>query len=128
MPSIYRLIDRIRKGLYTCVATYLFDHAQSVPTGTHNLQNAIMDTPARALTTNVNGTNRNNNTTRIDGAQSINLFLPHHARKYPRGLYQVGHMKLYTNRGLGTTGMRIRVNCRPEITLFTLTSSEVEPS
>jgi outer membrane receptor protein involved in Fe transport len=42
-------------------------------------QNAQTDTPGRALSTNVNGTNRNNNVTRIDGAASINIFLPHHA-------------------------------------------------
>ncbi len=42
-------------------------------------QNSPTDTPNRALTTNVNGTNRNNNTTRIDGAASVNLWLPHHA-------------------------------------------------
>ncbi len=42
-------------------------------------QNAILDTPARSLSTNVNGTNRNNNVTRIDGAASINVWLPHHA-------------------------------------------------
>ena len=42
-------------------------------------QNSIMDTPGRALTTNINGTNRNNNVTRIDGAASINVWLPHHA-------------------------------------------------
>ena len=42
-------------------------------------QNSPTDTPNRALTTNVNGTNRNNNSTRIDGAASVNLWLPHHA-------------------------------------------------
>jgi hypothetical protein len=42
-------------------------------------QNSILDTPARSLTTNINGTNRNNNVTRIDGAASINVWLPHHA-------------------------------------------------
>lgn len=41
-------------------------------------QNSITDTPGRALTTNVNGTNRNNNVTRIDGAASVNVWLPHH--------------------------------------------------
>jgi len=51
-------------------------------------------------------------------------FLPRHARKYPRGLYQVGDMLLYTNRGLGTTSFRARINCRPEITIFTLTSPQ----
>jgi outer membrane receptor protein involved in Fe transport len=42
-------------------------------------QNAQTDTPGRALSTNINGTNRNNNVTRIDGAASINVWLPHHA-------------------------------------------------
>ncbi len=42
-------------------------------------QNANTDTPARALTTNVNGTARNNNNTRIDGAQNVYIWLPHHS-------------------------------------------------
>ena len=46
-------------------------------------QNANTDTPARALTTNINGTNRNNNNTRFDGATSINIFLPHHTIYVP---------------------------------------------
>ena len=41
-------------------------------------QNANTDSPARALTTNINGTNRNNNNTRIDGSTSVFIFLPHH--------------------------------------------------
>lgn len=43
------------------------------------MQNANTDTPERSLTTNVNGTARNNNNTRLDGAQSVNIWLPHHA-------------------------------------------------
>jgi len=42
-------------------------------------QNAEIDTPGRALTTNVNGVQRNANTTRVDGAVSVNVWLPHHA-------------------------------------------------
>ena len=42
-------------------------------------QNSVTDTPGRSLSTNINGTNRNNNVTRIDGASSVNLWLPHHA-------------------------------------------------
>jgi len=42
-------------------------------------QNSLTDTPGRSLQTNVNGTNANNNVTRIDGAASINVWLPHHA-------------------------------------------------
>jgi hypothetical protein len=43
-----------------------------------NFQNAETDTPARSLTTNVNGQNRNNNMTRTDGATNVNIWLPHH--------------------------------------------------
>jgi hypothetical protein len=46
-------------------------------------QNAITDTPARALTTNVNGVNRNNNTTKVDGATNIFIWLPHHTVYVP---------------------------------------------
>ncbi|HEY8548526.1 MAG TPA: TonB-dependent receptor [Vicinamibacterales bacterium] len=41
-------------------------------------QNAQTDTPARSLRTFVNGTNPNTNNTRIDGASSVNIWLPHH--------------------------------------------------
>lgn len=43
-----------------------------------DFQNAVVDTPARALTTNVNGTPRNNNNTLVDGAANIFVWLPHH--------------------------------------------------
>jgi len=42
-------------------------------------QNAEIDTPGRSLRTFVNGTQPNANTTRVDGAVSVNLWLPHHA-------------------------------------------------
>ncbi len=48
-------------------------------------------------------------------------FLPKLSRKYPTGLYRVGDMFLYTNRGLGAHP-RFRFSCRPEITVFTLRS------
>ena len=47
--------------------------------------------------------------------------LPKLSRKYPIGLYRVGDIFLYTNRGLGAL-LRFRFNCRPEITVFTLRS------
>jgi uncharacterized protein len=50
------------------------------------------------------------------------LYLPEWGRKYPEGLYEIGDMQLYTTRGLGTTSVSIRFNCRPEITVFTLES------
>ncbi|MCC6368929.1 MAG: TonB-dependent receptor [Bryobacterales bacterium] len=46
-------------------------------------QNSIQAAPARALSTNVNGVNRNNNSTRIDGALSVFLWLPHHTAYIP---------------------------------------------
>lgn len=46
-------------------------------------QNAIADTPERALSTNINGTNRNNNNTRVDGAADVFVWLPHHAVYVP---------------------------------------------
>jgi carboxypeptidase family protein/TonB-dependent receptor-like protein len=46
-------------------------------------QNAIADTPERALTTNINGTNRNNNNTRVDGAADVFVWLPHHSVYVP---------------------------------------------
>jgi hypothetical protein len=42
------------------------------------LQNAEIDTPGRALSTSVNGMQRNSNAFRVDGAVSVNLWLPHH--------------------------------------------------
>src|SRR5216117_203905 len=41
-------------------------------------QNAVTDTPMRSLTTNVNGTARNSNNTRLDGATTVLTWLPHH--------------------------------------------------
>jgi len=51
------------------------------------------------------------------------LYLPDLARKYPMGMYRIGPLTLYTNSGLGTVGLPIRLNCPPEITLLTLRRS-----
>ncbi len=51
------------------------------------------------------------------------LYLPDLARKYYMGLYKIGPLTLYTNPGLGTIGLPIRLNCPPEITLLTLRRS-----
>ena len=50
-------------------------------------------------------------------------FLPNLAQKYPSGLYRVGEMYQYTNRGVGMGLPYVRFNCRPEITVFTLEST-----
>jgi predicted MPP superfamily phosphohydrolase len=46
--------------------------------------------------------------------------LPYMGHKYPSGLYRVGRMLQYTNRGVGVAGLAVRFNCRPEITVFVL--------
>ncbi|MGA7076157.1 MAG: metallophosphoesterase [Halobacteriota archaeon] len=46
-----------------------------------------------------------------------------YSRKYPLGRYRVGDMTHYTNRGIGTSIIRLRINCPPEITIFTLMPS-----
>ncbi len=43
--------------------------------------------------------------------------------EYPSGLYRVGEMYQYTNRGLGVIYARFRFNCRPEVTVLTLRAS-----
>ncbi len=54
--------------------------------------------------------------------------LPWLGRKYHTGLYQIGSLIQYTNRGIGTVQMdwdlpAVRFNCRPEITVITLHSA-----
>jgi uncharacterized protein len=65
------------------------------------------------------------------------MHLPAGGRKYIEGHYcfdrstglpvtqsaSTGTLQLYVNRGIGTTGLPFRLNCPPEITLFTLQSA-----
>jgi predicted MPP superfamily phosphohydrolase len=46
--------------------------------------------------------------------------LPPMGHKYVKGLFRLGNMQLYVNRGIGTIGVPFRLNCPPEITVFTL--------
>jgi uncharacterized protein len=46
--------------------------------------------------------------------------LPPHGQKYPSGFYQIKDMSLYTNRGVGTAVLQLRLNCPPEISIFNL--------
>lgn len=43
---------------------------------------------------------------------------------YDRGFYRIHGVPLYVNRGLGTSGRRLRLLSRPELTLFTLRCPE----
>ncbi len=67
-------------------------------------QNSVTDTPGRSLTTNINGTNRNNNMTRIDGAASVNLWLPHHTG-YVMPAEMVDTVNVTTTAGDAEQGM-----------------------
>ncbi len=44
---------------------------------------------------------------------------------YKSGLYRLGRVQLYVNRGVGNSWMPLRVNAPPEVTLFTLRSGAV---
>lgn len=48
------------------------------------------------------------------------LYLPDLGRKYVWGLYKVGPLTLYTNPGIGTVEVPVRLNCPPEVTLITI--------
>jgi predicted MPP superfamily phosphohydrolase len=53
------------------------------------------------------------------------FFLATMAREpYLRGRYDLGHVQLYVNRGVGVSGIRMRVNSPPEVTLATLRRAE----
>jgi predicted MPP superfamily phosphohydrolase len=43
-------------------------------------------------------------------------------KQFYAGLNRYGEFYIYTNRGLGTFWLRIRINCRPEISRFKLTA------
>jgi hypothetical protein len=56
------------------------------------------------------------------------LDLPPGGRKYVEGLFRLGSMQLYVNRGIGTVGVPFRFACPPEITSITLRSGDTEKS
>jgi len=55
------------------------------------------------------------------------LYLPRFSGRFVSGLYHVGqhHTPLYVNRGIGTSVLPVRFNCRPEITVIELTGQSV---
>ncbi len=67
-------------------------------------QNSQGSTPQRSLRTFVNGTNPNNNSTRIDGAASINIWLPHHAGMVASA-ETIDNVNIVTNSFDADTGM-----------------------
>ena len=55
------------------------------------------------------------------GLPGLNLSLAQLLTPYPEGLYRIKDSHLYVSRGVGTTFTPIRLNSRPEVTLFRLT-------
>ncbi len=56
------------------------------------------------------------------------LHVPPGGRRYVEGLFRLGSMQLYVNRGIGTVGVPFRFDCPPEITAITLRSDGEEKS
>jgi predicted MPP superfamily phosphohydrolase len=54
------------------------------------------------------------------------LELPEMGKKYVEGMFRLGDMQLYVNRGIGTIGLPFRLNCPPEITMFTLRAGQAQ--
>ncbi|MDR5730058.1 MAG: metallophosphoesterase [Terriglobia bacterium] len=53
------------------------------------------------------------------------LYTPPLGRKYVEGLFHLENgLQLYVNRGIGAVGVPFRFDCRPELTLLTLRSSQ----
>lgn len=46
--------------------------------------------------------------------------LPELGKNYVEGAFSLQNIQLYVNRGIGTVGVPLRLNCPPEITLITL--------
>ena len=63
-----------------------------------------MYSPQKSLRTAVNGTNPNNNSTRIDGSASINIWLPHHAGMVASA-ETIDNVNVVTNSFDADTGM-----------------------
>lgn len=55
------------------------------------------------------------------------LLLASMREPYVRGRFQLGDVQLYVNRGIGMSGLRMRLNSPAEVTLATLRRAEPEP-
>jgi predicted MPP superfamily phosphohydrolase len=56
------------------------------------------------------------------------LFFASIHEPYVRGHYRLGDVQLYVNRGVGMSGVRVRLNAPPEVTLATLRRAEPLPN
>jgi predicted MPP superfamily phosphohydrolase len=63
-------------------------------------------------------------TPQAGGLYSYAPQLPKYGRRYPIGAHRRGSRMVYTNRGLGSYPIPVRINCRPEITVYELQHRE----
>ena len=56
----------------------------------------------------------------VKSSKTHAFFRGPNSTKYPVGLYKIKDMIQYTSKGLGTNVFRVRINCKPEITILTL--------
>lgn len=52
------------------------------------------------------------------------FYLPPLGRKYLKGMYRIRGLTLYTTTGLGTIRIPVRLNCPPEVTMFSIRAGE----
>lgn len=50
----------------------------------------------------------------------LNLSIASFVSQFLEGMYRNGNSNMYVSRGIGTVGLPLRLNCRPEITILTL--------
>ena len=50
----------------------------------------------------------------------LNLSIAAFVNNFVEGMYKNGNSSMYISRGIGTVGLPLRLNCRPEITILTL--------
>jgi hypothetical protein len=67
-------------------------------------QNAVIDTPQRDFTTNVNGQDRGDNNTRVDGSANILVTMPHHMVYVPP-VESIEEVNISTNNFEAEQGM-----------------------
>lgn len=85
----------------------------------HEPDFAYLSAPTRRFDLQLSG-HSHGGQVRVPGLMQI--VLPPFSRRFIAGLKYVKGMYVYTNRGLGMSGRKMRFNCRPELTIFTLHS------
>lgn len=101
-------LDAALRGLDPTLPTLLLSHRPEI----------FPDAAARGIPLTLSGHYHGGQITlRLPGGD---LSLAHMRTPYPEGLYRINDSHLYVSRGIGTTFTPVRLNARPEVTLFQL--------